>query len=213
MILVSAAARNQPEPCQPTNVVSTPHGADVRVGFWGALADIENKLQKSVAEWTRRIENTGMEINQKKSKVMLVSKKPEGKRLRVECKEEALETVTEYNYLGTIIYHDGRIDREITNRVRKATNSYYVIYNTIFGKKEIEKRTKTRIYESVIEPSLLYGCESWPTQQKHLSKVNAVQMKVLRKIEGKTRRDRIRNTRIRSELKQKPVEEKITSKQ
>ena len=166
-----------------------------------------------MAEWTRRIENTGMEINQKKSKVMLVSKKPEGKRLRVECKEEALETVTEYNYLGTIINHDGRIDREITNRVRKATNSYYVIYNTIFGKKEIEKRTKTRIYESVIEPSLLYGCESWPKQQKHLSKVNAVQMKVLRKIEGKTRRDRIRNTRIRSELKQKPVEEKITSKQ
>ena len=142
-----------------------------------------------VREWTVAIETKGMELNPRKSKVMLVSKNVVGRNVYIECKGEHLESVSQFKYLGTIISQDGRMDAEITYRVQKATNTYYAISGTIFGKKEVTKKTKTRLHNSIVEPVLTYGCESWPMQNKHASKVTAVQMKVLRRIIGKTRRD------------------------
>ena len=112
-------------------------------------------------------------------------------------------------YLGTILSKDGRVDKEIQNRVRKAMNAYYAMSQTIFGKKEVNKTTKCRLYNAILEPILLYGCGSWASQDKHMSKVNSVQMKVLRRIVGKTKFDRIRNDKIRMELNQTPITHRI----
>ena len=70
-----------------------------------------------------------------------------------------------------------------------------------------------RVYNTVLEPTLTYGSESWPTQDKHISKVTAVQMKVLRRTIGKTKRDKIRNEKILQDLDQKPISGKIERNQ
>jgi hypothetical protein len=54
-------------------------------------------------------------------------------------------------------------------------------------------------------PALTYGAESWPLTTKHESRINATDMKILRRIVGKTRRDRWRNNRIRETFDQKPI--------
>jgi hypothetical protein len=63
--------------------------------------------------------------------------------------------------------------------------------NIIFGKRELEMKTKTRIYQSVTAPILLYGNESWPTQEKHVSRITATEMRCYRKVVGKTKRHRV----------------------
>jgi hypothetical protein len=117
-------------------------------------------------EWTQEVERKGMELNEKKSKVMKVSKRGEG-NIIIQCKGEMLEQVDSYTYLGTVISKDGRIDQEVANRVQKANNAYFQMNNIIFGKRELETKTKTQIYQSVIAPILLSGSESW--QEKHVS--------------------------------------------
>lgn len=52
-------------------------------------------------------------------------------------------------------------------------------------------------------PITLYGTESLALQDKHLSRITAVEMRCMRRMIGKTRRDRIRNERIREEVGQK----------
>jgi hypothetical protein len=54
--------------------------------------------------------------------------------------------------------------------------------NIISGKRELEIKSKTRIYRSVIAPILLFGSESWPTQEKHVSRITATEMRCYRKI-------------------------------
>ncbi|KAK7788325.1 hypothetical protein R5R35_014440 [Gryllus longicercus] len=49
-------------------------------------------------------------------------------------------------------------------------------------------------------PTLLYGCESWVLTQKTLTTIQSSEMKFLRRINGCTREDRIRNEEIRKEL-------------
>ena len=52
-----------------------------------------------------------------------------------------LEVLEQYSYLGVIITNDGRIDKEINNRIKKANQIYYEINDKILGKKEVEPKT------------------------------------------------------------------------
>jgi hypothetical protein len=69
-----------------------------------------------------------------------------------------------------------------------------------------------QIYNSVYVPVLTCGAESWPMTGKHISRIQASEMKFLRRVIGKPRLDHIRNTRIR-EVEQKPLQNQIQEKQ
>jgi hypothetical protein len=54
-------------------------------------------------------------------------------------------------------------------------------------------------------PALTYGAESWTLTTRHANRIIATEMKFIRRIVGKTRRDKWRNNRIRESLNQEPV--------
>ena len=56
------------------------------------------------------------------------------------------------------------------------------------------------IYNTILKPIIVYGCEAWSLTTKTESKLQAAEMRGLR-LKGVTRRDHIRNTTIRSEMK------------
>jgi hypothetical protein len=56
---------------------------------------------------------------------------------------------------------------------------------------------------------LLYGSESWPARGKEISRINAAEMKCFRRIARKTRRDCVRNERIREDLGQEGIENRL----
>jgi hypothetical protein len=97
---------------------------------------------------------------------------------------------------------DGKIDVDRNLRVQKAKKIYYQLVNTIVGNKELKEDTKMLIYNTVFIPTLLYGTESVTVLDKHKNRMQASETKYLRKVNGKTRRDQIRNTTIRNQLKQ-----------
>ena len=63
-----------------------------------------------------------------------------------------------------------------------------------------------RIYKTVLVPTLLYGTERLTVLDKHKNRMQASEMKYLRKVNGKSIRDQIRNTTIRNQLKQESAE-------
>ena len=56
------------------------------------------------------------------------------------------------------------------------------------------------IYESVLRPLLVYGCEAWTLTSATKIMVRAAEMRVLRLIKGVIRRHMLRNEDIRKEL-------------
>jgi hypothetical protein len=133
-----------------------------------------------------------MELNEKKSKVMKVNKRGEG-NINIQCKGEMLEQVDSYTYLGTVISQDGRIDQEVGNRVMKANNAYFQMNIIIFGLKRYRNENQDPNLSVLIALILLHGSESWPTQQKHVSRITATEMRCYRNMVGKTKRDRVRS--------------------
>ena len=53
------------------------------------------------------------------------------------------------------------------------------------------------MYEGIIEPSLLYGCEAWTLKLRERKRIEAVEMDCLRNICGLRRIDRVPNVEIR----------------
>ena len=89
--------------------------------------------------------------------------------------------------------------------VEVKNTEYYEMNNTILGKKKVQPETKIQIYKSVYIPTLKYGAEGWPLTTKHESRIIAKEIKFLRRIVGKTRRDKRRNNRIRETLDLEPI--------
>ena len=73
----------------------------------------------------------------------------------------------------------------------------------VLERRELQKKTKMRVFNAMVVPTLLYGCESWTSQRRYESKLQAFEMACLRRIEGVTRMHRVRNVEVREALGQK----------
>ena len=70
-------------------------------------------------------------------------------------------------------------------------------------------KAKVGMYEGIIEPSLLYGCEMWSLKVHERKREEAVEMNCLRNICGLRRIDRVPNVEIRRCGKKVSVSQRI----
>ncbi|XP_014287243.1 uncharacterized protein [Halyomorpha halys] len=122
------------------------------------VADTPDKFQQTVTEWHEELYRKGTGINTSKSKISQVGRQVEDHHIY--CNWEEMEVVADFTYLGTITDRYGKIDSEISNRIRKAKPVYYKIENTLIGKREVGSNVK-QIHEFVYLLILLNGTESW----------------------------------------------------
>jgi hypothetical protein len=78
---------------------------------------------------------------------------------------------------------------------------FYHLVKGLIGNRYKNNKCKIDIYKVYFKKILLYGAESWTCTKKEKSKIQATEIKVLKEILGKTRRDKIRNDDIREQLK------------
>ena len=70
-----------------------------------------------------------------------------------------------------------------------------------------------KVYNAITVPTLTYVSETWVLNTQQESAVQATVMKLLRRIEEKRGVDRVRNVKIREEVKQEGVLEKVQRSQ
>ena len=116
-------------------------------------------------------------------------------------------------YLGVMISGDGRMEEEIRSRIGKAARVIGVLNEPVWKRKELSRRTKLRVDNADVVPTLVCGSETWVLNKQQESAIQAVEMRVLRQIAEKRMVDRVRNVEIREELKQKGVIEKVKQNQ
>ena len=79
----------------------------------------------------------------------------------MEVGDRRLESVEVVKYFRVMISGDGRMEEEIRNRIGKAARVIGVLNEPVWKQKELSRRTKLRVYNAIVVPTLVYGSETW----------------------------------------------------
>jgi hypothetical protein len=83
-----------------------------------------------------------------------------GQNQNIRTANESFENVAEFKYLGTTLTNQKDIHDEIKSRLHSGNACYYSVQN-LLSSRLISKNLKIKIYETLILPVVLYGCETW----------------------------------------------------
>ena len=122
-----------------------------------------------------------MKINIKKTKAMVISKKPHSPKINIAIDGQQIEKVTSCLYLGSIITEDERCEKEI-KRIIMIARTTFTNMRTLLSCRGINMKTRLRAIQFYIWPTLFYGAETWTITQSLLSRLDAFEMWVYRSV-------------------------------
>ncbi|KAK3557275.1 hypothetical protein QTP70_026276 [Hemibagrus guttatus] len=123
------------------------------------LASSGLDLQHALGHFAAECEAAGMRVSTSKSEAMVLDRKKVVCTLQVGG--EVLPQVEEFKYLGVLFMIEGRMDLEIDRRIAAAAAVMRSMYRSVVVKKELSRKAKLSIYQSIYVPTLTYGHELW----------------------------------------------------
>jgi hypothetical protein len=132
-----------------------------------------NYLKETSEELKQGAKKVGLEINQDKTKYMIMTKNKD-KWQRVQdftSGEVSCERVNTFKYLGSVLNEENDIDLPIRSRVMAGNKCYYDL-GSIMRSKSISRKSKLKIYRTVIKPIAIYASETWVLKEKEIRMLN-----------------------------------------
>ena len=156
------------------------------------LADLVERIDKTSTAF-------GMQINSEKTKLMTNNTN----RFSTDIKR--------FKYLGAIITDEGS-KPEILATIAQATAALAKL-KTIWNDRNIALSSKIRLMRSLVMSIFLYACESWTLTAETEKRIQAMEMRCLRKLLGITYREHITNEEVRNRTRQAigPHEDLLTT--
>jgi hypothetical protein len=81
---------------------------------------------------------------------------------------------------------DNSIEEEIQHRITLGNKAYYA-NQFLFKSRLVSKKSKLKLYWSIIRPIVTYACKTWVLKETTKNKLMVFERKILRKIFGPTR--------------------------
>ena len=100
----------------------------------------------------------------------------------VEVNGRGIEDVDRFVYLGATVSKEGGGTEDIHNRVVKA-RGVFLRLKKIWNSHSISRRTKVRLYKTLVKPVLMYSCETWKMNKCDEKKIDVFQSRCLKMAE------------------------------
>ncbi|PIK40131.1 hypothetical protein BSL78_23032 [Apostichopus japonicus] len=143
----------------------------------------------------------GLDINKQKTKVMRINTRNQEP---IFIGQEELQEVDRFVYLGATMTKDGGGMGDIANRIGKARCAL-IRLQKLWVSKSICRRTKIRLYKTLVLPVLLYGCETWKMNKGDEKKSDIFHNKCLRRVLGIRWQERVSTKELLKRAKMGPL--------
>ncbi|KAK0140999.1 hypothetical protein N1851_021987 [Merluccius polli] len=170
------------------------------------LASSDHDLQHALGRFAAECEAVGMRFSTFKSEAMVLCRKTLDCSLRVGS--VLLPQVKEFKYLGMLFMSEWKMEREMDRWIGAASAVMRALYRTVVVKRELSRKAKLSIDQSIYVPTLTYGHELWVVTERTRLRIQAAEMSFLRRVAGLSLRDRVRSSDIRRELGVQPLRRK-----
>ncbi|XP_064495874.1 uncharacterized protein LOC135405089 [Pseudopipra pipra] len=161
------------------------------------VAHTEAALQHLTSCFADAAELFGLEVSLKKTEVVHQPAPQEvPHHPHITIGQSELKSVQQFNYLGSLISSDGKIDGEIDNGLAKAYSAFGKLLKRVWRNKHLKKSTKISVYKAIVLSTLLYGSESWVIYHHHLRLLERFHQRCLHTILNIHWSDYVTNTSV-----------------
>ena len=123
------------------------------------MAESKEELKSLLMKVKEESEKVGLKLNIRKTKIMA-----SGPITSWEIDEETVETLSEFNFLGSQITVDGDCSHKI-KRCLLLGKKVMTNLRSILKSRDITLPTKVRLVKAMVFPVVMYGCESWTVKK------------------------------------------------
>ena len=155
------------------------------------ICESEEALKETMIRLEEVTQRYGLNISVKKTKKLITGESSDSNAAELSLRQEAVEQVDEFVYLGSAMTNTGSSEKDIIRRISLGLYKFNEL-KAVWAHREISLKTKIQIYRAVVMSTVLYGAESWTCSDRDYARLNVFHTKRLRAIVGK-RRDEISN--------------------
>ena len=134
------------------------------------MAESEEELKTLLMKVKEESEKVGLKLNIQKTKIMA-----SGPVTSWQIDGETVETVSDFNFLGSKITADVDCSHEIKRRLllgRKVMTNL----DSIFKIRDITLPTKVHLVKAMVFPEVMCGCESWTIKKAEHQRTDAFEL-------------------------------------
>lgn len=164
-------------------------------------------LRGLMESFERNLREVGLKMNTEKTVIMRVGRGEE-REVEIIIDEVRLKNVEQFVYLGSVFTSRGGCVCEVEARMEKYGRTMRALF-PIMKDRVMDIEVKRIIFDNILVPTLTYGAETWSVSTREEKRIVAAEMRVLRTMMGKTRRDRLRNEWFRERVGVVPVLNRI----
>lgn len=172
------------------------------------LAECIEKIIEITELLATESEKLGLKINTKKTKIMPVKCRT-GPEKKIEIQGNETESVHSFTYLGCELTSDGSDELEIKRRMAMAGSVFNRLYAKIFRRHDISLKLKLRILNACVIPVLTYAASTWTITKNMEEKLDACEMRWLRRLLRIKPADRVTNESVRARTNQIQLSNRI----
>ncbi|KAG0710593.1 putative uncharacterized transposon-derived protein F52C9.6 [Chionoecetes opilio] len=147
----------------------------------------------------------GLEVSWLKTKVQVFGDLLDEAVQSVHACGEDIEILESFTYLGSAVHNVGGSRQEVLRRIGIAHGVMDSLSGSIWRCRYLCRRTKIRIFKSLVIPVLLYGSETWTLNSDLKRRINAFGNKCLHRIMGYRWDDYVSNQRLYREAESRPI--------
>ena len=93
-----------------------------------------------------------------------------------------LNSVEHCTYLGSVMSNNATIDKDLDNRLSKASSSFGRLYKRVWNSHSLRLTTKIKVYRAVVISTLVYGAETWTLYRRQVRLLERFHQRCLRSI-------------------------------
>jgi sorting nexin-29 len=120
-----------------------------------------NAIKKNTEALLDASKEVVLEVNPEKTKYMLMSRSQKtGQKHSIKIANRSFEDVAKFRYRGTTLTDQNHMHDEIKSRLNSGNACYHSV-QSLLSSRLLSRNIKVKIYNTIVLPVVLYGCETW----------------------------------------------------